>query len=125
MSRERQRGAGKIKALFTLLILAAMLLTILRVAPAFIDKYWVEDEMRNQARLAVVTRRTEEDMRQAIWAKIKEQEIKATPALKPEDIRIEYTGRSVNISLKYTVIINLYFYEFPLQFTPSAGDRPL
>jgi hypothetical protein len=38
---------------------------------------------------------------------------------------VEYTGRSINVSLRYTVVINLYVYQFPIQFTPNAGDRPL
>lgn len=125
MSRERQRGAGRIKTLFTLLILAAILFSIFQVAPAFMDNYWIQDTMNTEARFAVTTRKSEDDIRETIWKEIREREIKATPPIRREDIRVEYTGRSINISLKYTVVINLYLYQYSLQFTPRAGDRPL
>jgi hypothetical protein len=125
MSREKQRGIGKIKAILTLLIVLLLAYGIFQVAPAYMDNFWVQDEMTTQARFAVTQRRTEDDVREAIWKVVKEREIHATPPIKREDIRVEYTGRSINVSLRYTVVINLYVYQFPIQFTPNAGDRAL
>jgi hypothetical protein len=38
---------------------------------------------------------------------------------------VEYLGRAVNISLKYSIAVDLYLYKFSLNFTPNAGDRPI
>ncbi|MBI1749204.1 MAG: DUF4845 domain-containing protein [Acidobacteria bacterium] len=125
MSGNHQRGTGKIKAIFTLLVLAVLFYALFQVAPAFMDNYWVQDTMVSEARTAAVSHKSEEDVREVIWKVVREREIKATPPIRREDIRVEYTGRAVNIGLKYTVVVNLYFYQFSLNFTPSAGDRPI
>lgn len=125
MSGNQQRGAGKIKAIFVTLILVALGYTLFQVAPAYMDNYWIQDAIVSEARTAAVSHKSDEDVREVIWKEVKEREIKATPPIRREDIRVEYTGRTVNISLKYTVVVDLYFYKFSLNFTPKAGDRPL
>lgn len=125
MSGNQQRGAGKIKAIIVTLILVAMGFALFQIAPAFMDNYWVQDAMVNEARVAAVNRKTDEEIREVIWKVVQERQIKATPPLHREDIRVDYMGRAVNISMKYSIAIDLYFYKFSLNFTPNAGDRPI
>ncbi|MBI3483566.1 MAG: DUF4845 domain-containing protein [Acidobacteria bacterium] len=125
MSGNQQRGAGKIKAIIVTLILATIGFTLFQAAPAYMDNYWVKDAMVTEARTAAVSHKSEDEVREAIWKVVKDREIKATPPIQRENIRVEYTGRAVNISLSYKVVVNLYFYEFSLDFTPNAGDRPI
>jgi hypothetical protein len=125
MSGNQQRGEGKIKAVIATFILAVIAFTLFQAAPAFMDNYWVQDAMVSEARTAAVSHKNEEDVREVIWKVVKERNIKATPPLQRENIRVEYTGRTVNLSLKYTVVVDLYFYKFSLNFTPNAGDRPI
>ena len=125
MSRNHQRGAGTIKTILSLLFIAVLFYTLYQVAPAFMDNYWIKDAMVTEARIAAVNKKNEEEVREVIWKVIKEREPKAAPPIRREDIRVEYTGRAVNISLKYKVPVNLYVYQFTLNFTPNAGDRPI
>lgn len=125
MSGNPQRGAGKIKAIVVTLILATMGYALFQIAPAYMDNYWVQDAMVNEARVAAVNRKSEAEVREVIWKAVREREIKATPPLRPEDVRVEYMGRAVNISMNYSIAIDLYFYKFSLKFTPNAGDRPI
>jgi hypothetical protein len=125
MSGNQQRGEGKIKAVIATFILSVIAFTLFQAAPAFMDNYWVQDAMVSEARTAAVSHKNEEDVREVIWKVVKERNIKATPPLQRENIRVEYTGRTVNLSLKYTVVVDLYFYKFSLNFTPNAGDRPI
>lgn len=125
MSGNQQRGAGKIKAIIVTLFLVAMGYALFQVAPAYMDNYWVQDAMVNEARTAAVNRKSDEEIREVIWKAVQERQIKATPPLHREDIRVEYMGRAVNISMKYSIAIDLYFYKFVLNFTPNAGDRPI
>ena len=125
MSKNRQRGAGKLKAIISLLIVAAIFYTLFQVAPAYMDNYWIQNAMTDEARVAAVNRRSEDEVREVIWKAVKDQDPKAVPPIRREDIRVEYTGRAVNISLKYTVPVNLYVYQFTLTFPPNAGDRPI
>jgi hypothetical protein len=125
MIRNHERGAGKIKAIFSLLLIALLFYVLFQIAPAFMDNYWIQDAMANEARMAAVTKKAEDEVRENIWKVVKEREPKATPPIRRDDIRVEYMGRAVNISLKYKVEVNLYFYQFTLNFTPNAGDRPI
>ncbi|MCL4524067.1 MAG: DUF4845 domain-containing protein [Acidobacteria bacterium] len=125
MKGNQQRGAGSIKAIFATAILVVIAWTLFQVVPAYMDNYWVQDAMTNEARLAAVNRKSDDDVREAIWKVIRERDIKATPPIQRESIRVEYMGRAVNISLKYSIEVNLYFYKFTLNFTPNAGDRPI
>ena len=125
MIGNRQRGAGKIKAIITLLLVAVVFYALYQIAPAYMDNYWIQDAMVNEARTAAVNRKNEEEVREVIWKVVKERETQASPPIRREYIRVEYTGRTVNISLKYSVPVNLFVYQFTLNFTPNAGDRPI
>lgn len=125
MSGNPQRGAGNIKAILATAILVAIGFTLFQAAPAYMDNYWIQDAMVTEARTAAVNRKNEDEVREVIWKVVKERDIKATPALRREDIRVEYVGRAVNISLKYTVVVDLMFYKFSLNFTPNKSDRPI
>ena len=125
MSREHERGEGKIKAIISLLIIAVIFYSLFQIAPAFMDNYWIQDAMVTEARIAAVNKKGEEEVREVIWKVVKEHEPKAAPPIRREDIRVEYTGRAVNISLKYKVPVDLFVYKFTLNFTPNAGDRPI
>jgi hypothetical protein len=125
MSGNQQRGAGNIKAIFATAILVVIGFTLFQAAPAYMDNYWVQDAMVSEARTAAVSHKNEDDVRETIWKVVKGRNIKATPPIRREDIRVEYTGRAVNISLRYSIAVDLYFYKFSLKFTPNAGDRPI
>ena len=125
MSRNQEQGEGKIKAIVVTLILAMIGYSLFQIAPAFMSNYWIKDAMVNEARVAAVNHKSEAEVREVIWKVVQEQQVKSNPPLRMEDIRVEYMGRSVNISMKYVVPIDLYFYKFDLEFTPNAGDRPI
>jgi len=125
MTSHSQRGAGKFKAIVVTLILAALGYTLYQVAPAYMDNYWIQQAMVDEARVAAVNRKSDEEIRTVIWKAVQEQKIKATPPLQREDIKVEWMGRGVTISMSYTIPIDLYVYQFTLKFTPNAGDRPI
>jgi hypothetical protein len=125
MSGNPQRGAGKIKAILATAILVVIGYMLYQVAPAYMDNYWVQDTMSTEALSAAVNHKNEDEVREVIWKVVKDRDIKATPPIQRENIRVEYSGRAVNISLKYKVVVDLYFYQFTLNFTPNKGDRPI
>ena len=114
MSSHSQRGAGKIKAIFVTLILVVLGYSIFQIAPAYMDNYWIQEAMVNEARVAAVNHKADEEIRGVIWKVVQERQIKASPALHREDIRVEWLGRGVNISMSYNVPVDLYFYQFKI-----------
>jgi len=125
MSGKQQRGAGGIKAIFATAILLLIAYALFQIAPAYMDNYWIQDAMVSEARTAAVSHKNEDEVREVIWKVVKDREVHATPPIQREQIRVEYSGREVNISLKYTVVVDLFVYKFSLNFTPNKGDRPI
>ena len=121
MSRERERGAIKLKAIFWLLVLGVLIFVLVKTVPAIVNNYQLEDFMKTEARFAPVQKRSEEDVRENVLKKIRELGIPA----RREDIRVESSAAGFRISVKYTVVVELPGYQFKLDFNPSADSRGL
>jgi len=116
-----QRGAGRLKAIVWTIILVAGVYTCFKVIPIYVNEYQLQDKMEEVARFATVSRRTDDELRDAIWQEIQDLGI---PARK-EDIKIENTGRYAKISLDYSVPLDLIFYHGELHFSPSSENKSL
>jgi hypothetical protein len=120
-SARGQRGGSKLRLILWLLVLAAVVYSAVKVVPAYVNNYQLEQFMIDEARYAVVHRRTEEDVRSLVMDKITDLGIPATR----EDVTIRITARSVSISASYTVEVNLFGYMLRLNFNPSADSRSI
>lgn len=123
----KERGEGKIKAIIWTAILVFIAYTLFKIAPPLMDKFQLEDTIRTEARFGAVNRKSVEDIRETVWKKVRELEIEkySVPPVRAEDIKVEYSGRAVNIGLRYTVPIDLMVYSFDMKLTAEAGDKPL
>ena len=43
----------------------------------------------------------------------------------PEDIKVEYSGRTVRISVDYVVPVDFLIFQHDMHFTPSSENRSL
>lgn len=127
MRTPRERGAGKVKAIIWTAILAFIAFTLFKISPPLMDKFQLEDHIRTEARFGAVNRKPVEDIRESIWRKVRDLEMErySSPPIRPEDIKVEYMGRSINITLKYKVPIDLLVYQFTMDLTAEAGDKAL
>lgn len=119
--RAGQRGEGRAKAIIATLFLALFIYTCFKVVPAYMNDYQLKDKIEQEARFAVVTRKSEEDLREVIFREIQELNIPA----KKEDIKIDLGGRAVKISVDYVVPLDLFFYHGEMRFSPSSESKPL
>ena len=122
---DREYGASKFKTILSLLVVAYVAFIVWQIVPPMIDKFNLEDTMRTEARFAVVNRKAEDDIREAVWRKVKDLEIDKENGVRREDIKVEFLGRNVNITLKYGVNLNLIFTTKTVDFDVVAGDRAL
>ena len=125
--RKAERGASKVKTIFSLLVVLYVAYLVFQIVPPMIDKYNLEDTMRTEARFAVVNRKEADDIRESIWRKVKDLGIDrdADGGIRREDIKVDFMGRNVNIVLKYRIKLNLIFGDKDLDFEAAAGDRAL
>lgn len=112
----RQRGEGKLKAIIYTLILVIGVYVAIKIVPVYTAEYQLKDKMTEQARFAVINRYSEEQVRDIIFKVVQDLDIPA----KREDIKVTTTGRGLNISLTYTVPLDLTFYKTELTFSPSS-----
>ena len=116
-----ERGAGRLKTVIVVAILALMIYSAVKIVPAYVNDYQLADKMQEQARYAVVSRFTEEQIRDNIFKVVQDLDIPA----KKEDIKVVATNAVVKISLNYTVPVDLLTYHMELRFSPSSENKAL
>jgi len=119
--RSFERGEGKLKTFIYLAIVLLVIYSAVKVVPAYVSDYQLSDKMQEQARFAVVNRYTEEQIRDNIFKVVQDLEVPA----KREAIKITANNAIVQISLQYTVPVDLLFYHLDLHFAPSSENKAL
>jgi hypothetical protein len=119
--RRSERGAGRFKAIFTLVVLVFGVYCAVKLVPPYVAEYQLADKMTEQARFAIVNRYTEEQIRENVFKVMQDLEIPA----KKEDIKIVDNMQVVKISLDYIVPVDLLSYHVDLHFTPSSEGKSL
>jgi hypothetical protein len=118
-----QRGGSKINLLLTLIVLAAMGITAVKVVPAYVNNYQFQDAINTEARFAEsgYPKKTDDQIRQEVAKKAADLGIPADP----QDIQLDMSNGNVSISLDYSVPVDLYVYQFTLQFHPHADNHTI
>ena len=120
-TRREQRGGGRLKAIVWTAVLVFVAYAAFKIIPVYIAEYQLADKMQEQARFAVVNHYTEEQIRETIYKNAKELDI---PVAR-EQIKVLSSQQLVQISLDYTVPVDLIVYRVQLHFTPSSENRAL
>jgi len=123
VSRRAQRGGSKINLLITLIVLAAMAITAVKIVPAYVNNYQFQDAINTEARFAEsgYPKKTDDQIRQEVAKKAADLGIPADP----QDIELDMTNGNVSISLDYSIPVDLYVYQFTLQFHPHADNHTI
>ncbi|HKW56621.1 MAG TPA: DUF4845 domain-containing protein [Candidatus Acidoferrum sp.] len=120
--RVRERGNGRLKAIVYTVIFLAAIYAAFKIVPAYVNEYQLTDKMQEQARFAVVNRYTEDQIRDNVYREIQDLEI---AGVKREDIKVTATQSLVQISLSYTVPVDLLVFHTELHFSPSSENKSL
>jgi hypothetical protein len=120
-ARHKERGAGKLKAILWTLALAIFIYVSFKVLPALINEFEFQDGIQTIARFASATRQAPELMRVDI---LKEAQKDSVP-VETQDIKIEAVNGNIKISVEYSVTVDLTFYQWTLNFHPTASNSSL
>ena len=119
MISARDSGKGGLKALLSLIFLAAVVFCAVRIIPLYFDNYELQNFLNDVAVQATVQSppMTTSSIQNEILAK------SASLGLPVErnDIKVSIS-RTVRIALDYSVYVDLEFYTLTLHFTPSAEN---
>jgi hypothetical protein len=123
LAHRTQHGGTKINLLLTVIILAAMGIAGLKVVPPYVNNYQFQDAINTEARFAEsgYPKKTDDQVRQDIAQKAADLGIPADP----QDIQLDMSNGNVSISLDYSVPVDLYVYQFTLQFHPHADNHTI
>jgi len=124
MSRARwkgERGGARIKTLIVLIILGSAIFCAVKVVPPYFDNYQLQDSMREEAAYASASRKQADDIRADIEKKLKQLGIPADG----KDIQVSDDAGNVQISVDYTVPVDLAVYQLQLHFHPQANNASL
>jgi hypothetical protein len=119
----RQRGGSKLNLLFTLAVMGAMVFVASKIVPVYFANYQMQDSIETESRFALTgyPKKNADDIRNDILQKAQELGI---PAQK-DAIQVDLENGSVDISLNYSVPIDLAVYQFTLQFHPHADNHSI
>jgi hypothetical protein len=104
-----------------LLVLGTMAFAAFKIVPAYFANYQLQDSMVTEARFAMVNRKAAGDVQDDVWKKVQELGIPA----KKDDIVVMSDPGNVQISVNYSVPVDLVVYQYSLQFHPEADNKPI
>jgi len=121
----RERGAGRLKTLLGIAVLAALAFTAVKTIPIFLDNYELRDAMEQEARfnfsLTTGAGKSPDDIRSDIFKKVQELGL----PIKLGEIQVSREANRVSISADYTVPVDLIVYQFSLHFHPQADNTSI
>ncbi|HUA01436.1 MAG TPA: hypothetical protein VMB02_13965 [Candidatus Aquilonibacter sp.] len=121
--RLAERGGSKLNTLVTLLILGAMAFVAVKIVPIYVANYQFQDSMESETRFALASypKKSVDDIRDDAWKKAQELGIPA----KEEDIQVSVSNNDVDITLDYSVSIDLAVYQWNKQFHVHADNHSI
>ena len=119
IDRKGERGAGRAKAIIWTLVFVSMIYVGVKVLPVLVTEYQFEDSIREIAQFASATRKSNEQVKQAVLAEAEKEEL----PIKSDDIKVEGSAGNVRINVEYSVIVDLKVYQWTLLFHPATSNK--
>ena len=119
--RGRERGAGNLKAIIWTVILVSLIYVAFKVVPVLIAEYEFQDGIQTIATFASVNRQPVEKVRDSV---LKEAEKDGVPIV-ADDIKIQGGGGNIQISVDYSVTVDLHVYEWTLNLHPEVSNKAI
>ena len=116
--RPSDSGVGRLRALFALLVLGAVVYVAVKTVPIYVNNYEVQDYIRQLAIKSSVERVKPEAIQDQVTAHAVEKDLPVTR----DNVTVTINGGKVRIDMDYTVLVDLKVYTLPLHFTPSSED---
>jgi hypothetical protein len=122
-SQDGERGGSKLSLILTLIIVAALGFTAVKIVPVYVEAYQFQDSIEAESRFALTgyPKKSVDDIRDDVYKKALDIGIPA----KREDIVVNVTNGSVEIGTDYSVPIDLKVYQYTLQFHPHADNHTI
>ncbi|MDA8015897.1 MAG: hypothetical protein MPN21_00500 [Thermoanaerobaculia bacterium] len=112
MFRSMARGEGKAGCIVWLLIVAFVGLAAQRIVPAKVAAMQLEDYMEELAMMPATARQKPDFFVKKIVGRADELRL----PVKKEDVTVKKTAKRVVMTVKYTLVVDLLVFEYPMNF---------
>jgi hypothetical protein len=115
---------GTIKAILGFLAIILVIVACFEIVPPLMANYSFQDDLRTVALMDSANfQKTEEDVRNDVIRKAKDQNLPITPKQITVQ-RISTPGMSaIYVAADYSVTVSLPGYSFDMHFTPNSGNK--
>ncbi|HTU36051.1 MAG TPA: hypothetical protein VMF66_19790 [Candidatus Acidoferrum sp.] len=118
-----QRGGSRVSLVIALLIVGAMIFAAVKIVPPYFANFQLQDSMESEARFAFAyPPKNADQIRSDIWQKAQDLSI---PLDTKDEIHVVENSGSVNISIDYSIPVDLKVYQLTLQFHPHADNHTI
>lgn len=119
-SRSGERGFA-LQTVIALVVVVGIVYLGVKIVPAFVNNYQFQDAVEAEAKLALINKHAEEDVRDVVFKKARSLDL----PIKREQIKVELSGNGVKINCSYVVPVPLPGYTWNLHFDALADSRLL
>jgi cell division protein FtsL len=120
--QRREEASGRLKALLSLAFLAAIIFVAIKIIPAYVNNFQLQDHIRQvSTQLAARTRPvTPDEIGNEVISFARDHGI----PIAADNVNVTISPH-ISINVDYTVPVDLIVYNFSLHFTPSAVSPTL
>jgi len=115
-----ERGGAGAKFLIVLVIFALLGYAGFKIVPPYVNNYQLEDACETESRFFAAHQKTEEKAKETVWAQVQSLNVPITQ----DQIKVEIIGRTARVSIQYSVTVNLFGFDYTMNFHP-VGESPI
>lgn len=119
--KQREIGGARLKTLFAVVILIVMVYAAIKIVPAYVTNYQLQDSMQEEATFATINRKTPDAIKSDVEKKLADLGLQVDPST----IQVTAVMGDVTITLDYTVPVDLTVYQLQLHFHPHAYNASI
>lgn len=108
-----------LRALLGLFVVVAAFYCGWKIIPPYFHAYQFDDVVAEEARLGTYSNKSEDDIRQIIAKKAQDLDL----PIQPEQVNVSKGYNSLDISVNYTVHVDLPAYPLDLKFSASSKNK--
>jgi len=115
-----ERGEGHFKFLVVLVIFGLIGFAGFKIVPPYVNNYQLQDTCETESRFFAAHQKTPQKVRETVWAEVQSL---STP-ITEDQIKVEVVGRTARVSIDYAVTVNIFGFDYTMNFHPT-GESPI
>jgi len=108
-----------VRAIFGILVIVGAFYVGWMILPPYFHAYQFEDAVAEEARLGTYSNKSEDDIKQIVAKKAQDLDL----PVQPDQVKVTKGYNSLDISVDYTVHVDLPAYPLDLKFSASSKNR--